>query len=196
VAAVVDPDARRVTHLVVRDRRFAGVERLLPISDVKAVDGASARLSRSRAGLRSLGRFTQTICVDQADPQVLHRALSRAHDGHIRWAQARPGLGVLEFGYMMVPVERELVAGREMVLHRGARVIRSDGRADRIAALEADPRNGRLTHVVVREGHFWARRGRAVPVSEIKSITDDRVVMRRALPAAACSPGQSLGRRA
>jgi hypothetical protein len=127
VSVIVDPKADEVTHIVVRDRGFPHVEYLLPLRDVWAIDDDSVQIDRASAEVESLEHFTEIVYVDQADPQVMHAALEGASDGHIRWAQARPGLEMLMLGAVDVPVEHELVPAGEMVLHRGSRVLASDG---------------------------------------------------------------------
>lgn len=179
VSVIVDPKADEVTHIVVRDRGFLHVEHVLPLRDVWAIDDGSLQIGRSRAQVGSLQRFTEIVYVDQADPQVMHAAMEGASDGHIRWAQARPGLEMLMLGAVDVPVEHELVREGEMVLHRGSRVLASTGRMGEVEGLLINLQTGKVTDLVMREGHLWSKHELVLPVAEIERIEDDTIFLRR-----------------
>ena len=54
----------------------------------------------------------------------------------------------------------------EVEEHRGAPVHATDGDVGQLRALRVDPASGRLTHVLVREGHLLARKDVAVPAGQ------------------------------
>jgi hypothetical protein len=50
---------------------------------------------------------------------------------------------------------------------RGDQVRAADGDIGHLHAVRVDPDNGRLTHLLVREGHVWTRKDAAVPVDAV-----------------------------
>jgi uncharacterized protein YrrD len=178
-SVIVDPLADRVTHLVVRGRGAPHVEYLLPLDEVTAAEDDTVHVGRTRAALEALERFTDIIYVDQSDPRVLHKALHGATDDHVRWAEARPGPEMLVLGAEDVPVEHERIPPGEKVLHRSACVVANDGRIAELEAIVIDEGTGRLSGLVMKEGHLWARHEVTLPVAEIARIEDDVIYLRR-----------------
>jgi len=123
------------------------VEHLLPLKDVRSIDDHSAQIDRSSVEVKSLERFIEIIYVDQADLQVMHAALEGTRKGHIRWAEARPGLEMLMLGVTDVPVEHELVPRGEVVLHRGSCVVASDRCVAWVEGLLTDRQTGKISHL-------------------------------------------------
>ena len=54
----------------------------------------------------------------------------------------------------------------------------ADGEVGRVAGVEVDAGEGRITHVLLDEGHLWGRKRVAVPVSVVRSIDDEGVTVR------------------
>ncbi|HKI53713.1 MAG TPA: PRC-barrel domain-containing protein, partial [Anaerolineales bacterium] len=63
----------------------------------------------------------------------------------------------------------------EVVIRRGAQVKATDGKVGKVDEFLINPVNGRITHLVMREGHLWGAKDVTIPVSEIEQI-DDEVV--------------------
>jgi sporulation protein YlmC with PRC-barrel domain len=192
MAIIVEPDTDQVTHLVVRTRHFPAMEVLVPLGVVTKVSDDAVQIDRSSAKLAHLERFTEIEYVNLADPEAAHAALEGSYAGHIKWAQARPGLEMLELGTQDVPVEHELVPEGEMALHRGSHVVASDGRRGVIEELLIDPHSGEITHLIMQDGHLWAKHERTVPVSEIERIEDDTIYLR---PSRQAHEAQDAGAR-
>ena len=51
--------------------------------------------------------------------------------------------------------------------HRGDHVHAADGDIGRLRAFRLDPRSGRVTHVLLGEGHLWGRKEVAIPFEKI-----------------------------
>jgi len=44
-----------------------------------------------------------------------------------------------------------------------------------VAGLVADPASQHVTHVLLMEGHIWARKEVAIPVAAVKEVADDGI---------------------
>jgi hypothetical protein len=53
----------------------------------------------------------------------------------------------------------------EVEIRRGDHVHASDGDIGRVHGLVIDPRNHRVTHVLLQEGDLWGRKQVAIPIS-------------------------------
>src|SRR5438105_3718231 len=67
---IVDPVARRVTHVVIREDRLGSREFLVPLELVIDSSRASVRLSCTRAELSQLPEFTTTRFVSASSPEA------------------------------------------------------------------------------------------------------------------------------
>ena len=75
---------------------------------------------------------------------------------------------------MKLPLEHERVPLGELALRRGADIEASDGHVGKLGELLVEE-EGRITHVVLKEGHLWGRREVAVPVSMVEDAAEDLV---------------------
>ena len=62
--------------------------------------------------------------------------------------------------------------------HSGMHVEASDGRVGRLDALVLDPKNGDVTHILMREGHLWDKKDVAIPVSGAYFSDKDTVYLK------------------
>jgi hypothetical protein len=53
-------------------------------------------------------------------------------------------------------------------IHRGDHVHATDGEIGRVQGLVIDPRNHHITHVLLDEGHLWAKKRVAIPTEAIQ----------------------------
>jgi sporulation protein YlmC with PRC-barrel domain len=91
--------------------------------------------------------------------------------------------GMLAFPYSIpdyrvetVPVHSEQIPPEELAVRRGARVHATDGHnVGKVDEFLVDPDNCHVTHLVLREGHLWAHKEIAIPVSEIDFLGEEEV---------------------
>ena len=83
---------------------------------------------------------------------------------------------VAEPGVMTLAHER--VPEGETAIHRGAHVHAVDGHLGQVDDLVIDADSDRITHLVLREGHFWGQKDVTIPVSEIDRIEADRIFLK------------------
>jgi len=93
-----------------------------------------------------------------------------------------PAGGMLAFPYAIadprvetVPTPEEQIPPGELAVRRGAEVYATDGRIGRVDEFLVNPANCHVTHMVLREGHLWARKEIAIPISEIKFLGEQEV---------------------
>lgn len=164
VALVMNPVTQKVTHMVVRERQSPHKERLVPASAVGKTTPEEMELKVSAAELDEMEPFVETSFVKVTVPHY------------------RPVGGMLAFPYAipdpqveMVTTHEEQVPPGELAVRRGAEVYATDGHIGRVDEFLVDPANCHVTHLVLREGHLWARKEIAIPISEIKFLGEQEV---------------------
>src|SRR5215470_14298890 len=74
---VVEARQRRLTHIVVRDSRFFGTERLVPTEDVAGATSESISLSLSHAQFNLLSPFSRTVDYTPTTPDTFMGQVAR-----------------------------------------------------------------------------------------------------------------------
>jgi sporulation protein YlmC with PRC-barrel domain len=187
---VIEPDGRRVTHLVVEDRD--GAARLVP-----------ARLLVQR---RSRNRTVELSC-SSAEVGACESIRSFAYVGldefprgdaqtdiGIEEMLVLPTLGAAEFGDYAgdagagYGVVYDRIPSGSAELRRASRVVSVDGRelGTVDGFLVAD---GRTTHVVLQTGRHGRPGAPAIPIEAVETIETDRVTVRLPKPAAGAVRG-------
>jgi len=164
VALVMNPVTQEVTHMVVREHKAPHKERLVPASAVGKTTPKQMELSVSAAELDEMESFVETHFVKVTVPHYI------------------PVGGLLAFPYAIpdpkvetVTTHEEQVPPGELAVRRGAEVHATDGRIGQVDEFLVNPANCHVTHLVLREGHLWARKEIAIPVSEIKFLGEHEV---------------------
>ena len=166
---IMDPGTKAVTHLVVDTAPHFGFPVLVPRDRVAEATDDGIRLNCSREQLRLMDPFEQAMYVPATDlpgrlPSVLYPGA---------W-----GTGTGIAGYAGVPmapasepvaVEEDVPPG-EYVVDRDSAVEAKDGEVGQVEDILTDPANGRITHLVVRSGHLWAKRSFRIPASAIERV--------------------------
>lgn len=170
-AVVLDPAAGAVTHLVVEPAGRSGLARLVPL-DLVVLDqpgGAADEVSLrcTEAEFRGLAAAEETLAEFTLGYEVPVQLLPPG------WRGA--GGPVTEGGAIPRIPEKasvDLIPPGEAEERRGAPVRATDGDAGQLRAVRIDPATGRLTHVLVREGHLLTRKDVAVPAGRIAGFDD------------------------
>jgi hypothetical protein len=169
----VNPTTRKVTHLVVRERRLWLTERLIPIGRISGTAGGLIHLDCTRQELAEMEPLFEAGVV-WADIPELDGPHSYLLDPYVAWIQSMP--------------KRESLPQGKLCIRRGARARATDGKVGRIDELEVVPTNGEITRLLLREGHPWRRKGVAIPASQIDRLEERTVHLKldrkavRALP--------------
>ena len=171
-AAVIDPVAAVVTHLVVEPEGRSGLARLVPLSlaeaeadtdayDVRAAPG-KLRLRCTEAEFMNLGAAEETLAEFAVGQTVPVQLLPPG------WRPA--GEPVARGGDIPRIPEREtvdVVPAGEVEEHGGDHVHATDGDIGQLRGFRLDPASGRVTHVLLGEGHLWGRKEVAIPFDKI-----------------------------
>ena len=64
-----------------------------------------------------------------------------------------------------------------MAVHPGTHVHATDGQVGVVEELIVDPDSARVTHIVLREGHWWGKKEVQIPISAIERGEGDTVYL-------------------
>lgn len=148
--------ARKVTHVIVRPKETGMLRRLLPLD---AVTEAAPAAVHTRLTVQEVATLP---AVD--DIQIL------------------PNIEPVDVGMVGMPMADMPVAmpklpAGSIALERVDDVNASDGRVGSLDAVLIDPASMTITHIVLREGHLWAKRDVTVPIANVSKIEEDAVTL-------------------
>jgi hypothetical protein len=169
-AAVIDPVAATVTRVVVEPEGRSGLARLVPLDQVDPDPGPGAapgqlRLRCTEAQFMDLDGAEETLAEFAVGQTVPVQLLPPGWRG--------TGEPVAEGGDILRIPEREtidLVPPGEVEEHRGDHVHATDGDIGQLRGFRIDPGSGRVTHVLLGEGHLWGRKEVAIPFDKITGL--------------------------
>jgi sporulation protein YlmC with PRC-barrel domain len=160
VCVILNPITDQVTHLVVQEQKLQQGEYLVPIEQVLKSSPTSVYLLCKTSDLKGMKPFIETefipnFSVGGSFPSLL-------------WPYNAPTFGV-------ILLEHEHIPQDELAVRRGARVVATDGEVGRVDEFLIDPDNGKITHLILREGHIWDPEDVTIPVSQIERIEENAV---------------------
>ena len=166
LAAVIDPAARTVTHIVVEPKGRQGLARLVPLDRVDA-SSDPIRLGCTEEEFKELEAAEETLAE-----------FVPGYPGPVQllpagWRDA--GGATAEGGAILRIPEKEtidIVPPGEVEEHRGDHVHATDGDVGQVRALRIDPGSRQVTHVLVREGRLWDRKDLAIPFEAVAGFDD------------------------
>ncbi len=170
LSVVVDPIARAVTHIVVEPEHRWGLGRLIPLDQVASTrdGGGDVLLSCTLEEFERFERAEETefITAEGAAFGVQGNVLALPYYG---LGLGRPGLD--DFGgNAPQPIVYDKLPVGEVAIRRGQPVDATDGRIGKVQGLVVDRADGRVTHVLLQEGHLWGKREVALPISAVESV--------------------------
>lgn len=171
---VVDPHARRVTHMIVRKGWLLAEDRVIPIERVARVDKDGIYLNAPAAELNQHPRYREETFVEplpgweEVPPYAAADTLFFWHNPYL--GVAPPIMPVIEH------VVNVGVPGGEVVLRRGADVTFKSESVGTLDHMLFDPTSGDITHFVVQ----GKGRGRViVPVEWVSELDQEAIVLAR-----------------
>jgi sporulation protein YlmC with PRC-barrel domain len=168
-AVMLDPVAGTVTHLVVEPAGRRGLARLVPL-DLVEVTPDGARLRCTEAEFQDLAAAEETLAEFVLGYQAPVQLLPPG------WRGA--GGPTAEGGSIPRIPEKEtidVVPPGEVEERRGGHLHATDGDIGQLRALRFDPASRQVTHLLVSEGHWPARKDTAVPYSSVAGFDDDGI---------------------
>ncbi len=161
---ILDPVTDKVTHLVVKDNSAIQAQRLVPVSRVQEGTPEYIQLSCTRQEFERMEQFVDTefIPTGMSDPDIA---------AGMMWAYSVPDTP-------FIVLEHEHVPPSELAIHKGSKVRASDGRIGRVDEFLIDAQSGKITHLVMKEGHLWGQKDVTIPVEQIDHIEEDTVFLK------------------
>jgi sporulation protein YlmC with PRC-barrel domain len=177
---VVDPIARRVTHLVVQPHHDHGLARLVPVALCADSGGADSgiELGCTVAELDALPGVQEFEYLRLGEPRVA----DPEWDVGVETVLAMPyyEAGGFEQGLPYdshVAVTYDRVPKGDVEIRRASAVISADehhvGHVDGFI-VDGD---GQITHVVLERGHLWGRREVTIPIGAVAKVENDIVTV-------------------
>jgi hypothetical protein len=160
---VIDPRARTVTHLVVNDRQFQG--RLVPLDlvDLDATTG-QVRLRCTIAEFEKLQPASRTVPVQDNDVDP-----DNSHDQF--WSRSVASQLLAD----PPSVTYDTLPSGEVAVRGGDHVHAADGNIGQVQGLVIDSGSHQVTHVLLQEGHVFARKGVAVPIGAVTGVNENGI---------------------
>jgi len=171
---LIDPVADQVTHVVVKEDSSPNTEYIVPVGSVTETVDDTIRLHCSKAELEKMDPFIKTKFIEEKAP-----------DRHFVYIGGGMGMG----SYYYLPyvsaestvyesVELEQIPPGELAVRRGTHVEATDGFVGKVDEFVVNPKNGHITHLVMREGHLWGKKDVIIPVSAMGGTHDDTVFLK------------------
>jgi sporulation protein YlmC with PRC-barrel domain len=173
---ITDPVALTVTHLVVQPKHKKYHGRLVPLDLIDATTG-DVRLRCTLAEFDELEPAEEVDVVEGADYAGGYGAASSVQGygnvgaGGIGYSVTGVSIGG-SLGHRIPTTVNDVVPMGETQLRHGDHVHAVDGELGEVQGCVVDPADGRVTHVLLREGHFWGHKDIAIPVSAVVDMDD------------------------
>ena len=164
---VINPVNEHITHLVVAEKAFPNIERLVPVDKIFASTPNSIQLRCNQTELSNMEAFEETDFIKAGQLEV---SLPYGVPYEV-WPYAMYDAAPLSIEHERIPTD-------EVAIHRGTTVRAIDGDVGKVDEFLIDPENDVITHLVLREGHLWEKKDVTIPVSEIDKITEEVIYLK------------------
>ena len=158
---IVNPQAERITYLVIKEHDIANTLRLVPEKFVKTADRDTVELRIDKKRFQKMKHFIQEDYI----PSNITLYMAEQEGWYA-------GIPAAMF------VEREAIPAGGFAVHKGAKVFAKDERVGKVDEFQVEGKSGRITHLVLVEGHLWGKKDIAVPVSRIDRYEDGNVYLK------------------
>jgi sporulation protein YlmC with PRC-barrel domain len=167
IAVIIDPTKEKITHIVVKEKNFPHVERIVPVNLIEASTSDSIQLKCEENVFAKMDEFIEHHFVRSDTPYFEYLPTE-----YLVWPYVRPA----EVDYR--DVQSEHIPPGELAIHRGAQVKSTDGRVGSVDEFLIDPANGHVTHLILREGHLWGKKEVTIPIALVDHISDNTVQLK------------------
>jgi hypothetical protein len=171
---IIDPATDTVTHLVIQPghRREAG--RLVPVHLVDTAAG-EIRLRCTLAQFDQLDPAAESEMVEGPMPDNSDFVGGSLEYGTSDTTYAPVGGAAQLVGVGPMPEHRrtvieDVVPVGETQVGPGDSIHAVDGEIGRVQGFLVNPGDGRVTHVLLQEGHLWGRKEVAIPISAVTRV--------------------------
>lgn len=171
---IIDPQDRAITHIVVHNEDFSeSRERLVSLDKVIETTHRTIQLKCTIQELAAMEKFTEAhyINSDAAEYSAFDTLSEQSFDeleSYSMW----PYVYSQSSNIYSIPVEDECIPLGEIAVRRGADVEATDGHIGKVDEFVIDPKNGHITHLVIREGHLWDKKELTLPLSVVDRMDE------------------------
>ncbi len=158
---LLSPAAGKMTHIVVEEGETPQNERLVPERIIKSAEHDKVHLAISKEKFHHLKGFLQTEYIS---PDVFVRLAKKE----------QMSMPVPPAGWS---IDYEAIPEGDVVVRKGEDVYASDGHVGRVDEFVIEGKSGRVTHLVLKEGHFWGTKIVSVPARLIESYEDGKITL-------------------
>ena len=167
---IIDPATETVTHLVIRRGHRREDGRLVPLHLVDTATG-EIKLRCTLAQFDQLDRAEEIELIEGPVPgsgTLTDTGLAYSTSGGAYGAGPLVESGPTP-GHPRTIINDVVPLGDTQV-SPGDRVHAIDGEIGRVQGFLANPGDGRVTHVLLQEGHLWGRKEVAIPISAVTGV--------------------------
>lgn len=166
-AVLLNPDYDVITHLVVKEGKRPHTERLVPIDMIDASLTDNIHLKLNEQMLQGLPPFFDLEYVQINVPRYIQ--LSGMPDIESIVMQERR---FIEEKIYHIPTD-------EVAVNRGTLVYSADGNViGSVDEFLVDQDGGRVTNLILREGHIFGQKDVFIPITEIETIQESGLFLR------------------
>lgn len=166
IAIIANPRTLQVTHFVTE---YEGAKSLVPVDAIVHSSSDAIVLRWSRAKLANAEPFEKMVFDESTPPMDMTGAYVSMY--------GTPDREYIVDDAALAYQRREQVPVGELAIHRHVSVEAADGRAGQVDGFVVDPASGQIESLVLRHGHLWGKRDVIVPVSAIKRVEQDAIVL-------------------
>lgn len=171
-AVLINPLSKRVTHLIVRESGILGQEKMIPTEIIAESLPEKINLRIGKEKFHEMENFRSIKYVSGENPfgpylpehYYLHPFVMPEYDS--------------EYEYNTYYVDVENIPAGELEINRDAEVYAQDGWVGKVDELMVSPKDEKITHIVLREGHLWDKKHVTIPVSEVDRIKAGAVYLK------------------
>jgi len=169
---IVDPKTEQVTHFVVEAQ---GIEYLVPIDIITESSPSRIQLRWSGDELTRAEPFVKEVPADEERLEILAGGMTGSS---VLGPYTSPDAAYMVETLAAATMQEEQVPHSELALHREARVEATDGGVGQVDEFLIDPQTKRISHLVLRKGHFWGKRDVTIPVDQIDRVEAEVVYLK------------------
>jgi hypothetical protein len=159
---IVEPLARRLTHIVVQDYTVPAVEHLVPVVWIVGTTHDSVTLDCTLDALVA------------SEPFAEERHISSNASDYEPFYAVDP---FAEFEADHIPLVTEHIPPGELAIQCGAQVMASDGPIGEATAFVVDRASGGISSITVRLGHWLTKHEQAIPIAAVERIDSDTLYL-------------------
>jgi len=175
-AVVINPVSEKITHIVVATQEMLHSEYLVPVDLIEESKPDRIQLRCNRNKLATLDPFHRAKFVRLSDLKAADRPPSEIPEAQVSSIWLWPY--VTASGGFGTYIDLEQIPPGELAVHRGAKVIATDGPVGQVDEFIINPETDNISHLVMREGHFWGQKEITIPISDIERAESDVVYLK------------------